>query len=163
MEKNEKAVPHVNKKKKKEVPFNRTGIPWHAVPTFLLGNSKAPGIFRDLTLREIRMYLAILKVAGDESELSIEIENGELYKWLRLDDSSLGETRDGLVKHRLIKATKVGKTAYRYQITNPEDHAVLKTGQRWFFGAGVVLDDDELPPTASSWGELPGQGASEAP
>jgi hypothetical protein len=161
MEKNEKAIPHLNKKKKK-VPFNGTGIPWHAVPSFLLGDSEAPGIFRDLTLREIRMYLAILKVAGDESELSVEIENGDLYKWLKLDDSSLGETRDGLVKHKLIKASKTGKSKYRYEITNPEDQAVLTTGQRWFFGAGVALDD-ELPPTASSWGELPGQAASEAP
>lgn len=153
-----RAVPKETKtveKKKKTVPW---GVPWFSTPVFLLGNHERPGLGLQLSLRELRTYLAIVAEAGEQSELCIKIENKVLYRWLGLDPKGLRETRDALVKRKLIEVAKVGKSTYQYRFKEPQNDVVLTArGGRWYPSSGIVLDD-EPPLTANSWGETPATG-----
>jgi hypothetical protein len=97
---------------------------WIKLPGHLIrGVGSRPGAMLALTLRPLRLYLALVDAAWSQRSDTVILRNTDLSKLTGIDPSDLAETRAKLVDTRLITATATNArgTAFRYRITPQEE------------------------------------------
>ena len=121
------------KKKRSKVIFAGTGLGWFPMPRYFLGNKDNRGKFFEMDPSPgLRLYAVLLSESGKEENRVVTLNNGYLMEFAKLNRTYLPRARNGLVKAKLIRATRVGMKSYRYEILGAEGRSLSdKTRDEW--------------------------------
>jgi hypothetical protein len=109
------------KRKRRKIIFKGTGFGWFPMPRYFLGDKTMRGKFFQMAPSpDLRLYVILLSELGKDGNPIGVLENSRLMEAARLNRTYLPRARKALVQAKLIRATRAGMKAYRYEILGKE-------------------------------------------